>query len=95
MASLSTLLLLVCQCMAMAALLAAIVPASADCGIGSISLAALSNTDFTYESRGSLRNDRAPETHQWLVRPCAPTLDPTCLKAGAQTSACEGEHTAR
>lgn len=50
-----------------------------DCGIGNIDLSSLASTDLTYKD---------PSQRLWLVRPCGPTNDFTCRKAGALTSAC-------
>jgi hypothetical protein len=53
---------------------------SADCGIGGIDLSSLSSEDFTFTDE---------KQQDWLVRPCGPTTNEACLKAGAQTSSCE------
>lgn len=55
--------------------------ASGDCGIGGITLESLAAADLTAVDA---------EGNTWLVRPCGPTTNATCVKAGGpETSACE------
>ena len=52
----------------------------ADCGIGGIDLTSLSTEDWSFTDA---------QSNEWLLRPCAPLADPSCLKAGPQTASCD------